>query len=243
MQMEKDYKRLLEEFNQEIETLVAERTMSLMALTVADKIRNPAAIIGLTCKRILEREEVSERLEPKLQGIMEEAEKLDNIVNDFQSLLESRKSMFSHEDINDIVASVISINESKADDKGVELVFSPAENPVRLNIQKNLFQIAISHLIRNAIEATPDGGSIKVLIYEGGSHVMLTISDTGYGISREVVERIFDPMFSTKKRRFGMGLPLVKRIVSEHMGEIDIESTPGEGSVFRIKLPLRWIEQ
>ncbi len=243
MQMEKDYKRLLEEFNQEIETLVSERTMSLMALTIADKIRNPASVIGLTCKRILDKEDVPEKLRPKLGGIIEEAEKLDNIVKDFQSLLDSKKFMFKLEDINSVIESVISINENKAADKGIELVFSPLDSDLKLNIQKNLFQIAISHLIRNAIQATPDGGSIKVLIYEEGSSIVLTISDTGHGIGKEDIDKIFDPIFSTKEHRFGMGLPLVKRIVSEHMGDIYVESTPGEGTTFRIKIPLRWIEK
>ncbi|MEN8262484.1 MAG: response regulator [Nitrospirota bacterium] len=243
MQMEKDYKRLLEEYNQEIETIVSERTMSLMALTIADKIRNPSSVIGLICKRVLDKEEVPERLKSKLELIMEEAEKLDNIVKDFQSLLDSKKFMFAYEDINTVIDSVVSINENKAADKGIELVFSPAESSIKINLQKNLFQIAISHLIRNAIQATPEGGSIKVLIYEEGASIVLTISDTGYGINKDAIDRIFDPMFSTKEHRFGMGLPLVKRILSEHMGEIVVESTPGHGTTFRIKLPMRWIEK
>ena len=95
-QMEKEYNHLLEEFNQEIETLVAERTMSLMALTVADKIRNPASVIGLTCKRILDKEDVPEKLKPKLQSIMDEADKLYAIVEKFQSYLKSKKSLFQY---------------------------------------------------------------------------------------------------------------------------------------------------
>jgi len=65
--MEREYRHLLEEYNQEIETLVPERTMSLMALTLADKIRNPASVIGLTCRRLLEKEEVPQPLIPKIE--------------------------------------------------------------------------------------------------------------------------------------------------------------------------------
>lgn len=243
VKMEKEYKRLLEEFNLEIETIVAERTMSLMALTLADKIRNPASVIGLTCKRILDKEVVPESLRSKLEGIMSEAGKLDGIVKDFQSLLKSKKSMFGYEDINDIVGSVIPVVENQAAAKGVELIFRPYEHPLKINLQKNLFKIAVSNILKNSIEATPEGGKISISTNMNDNNIFLSISDTGYGISETDIGRIFDPMYSTKEQRFGMGLPLVKRIVSEHMGKIDVESRQGEHTTFTIKLPLRWTEK
>jgi len=240
MLMEKDYKHLLEEYNQEIETLVAERTMGLMSLTLADKIRNPAAVIGLTCRRMLEKEEVPERLIPKIEGIISEAEKLDNIVKDFQSLLKSRKSMFRYEDINEVVDSIMPMIENMVVNKRVEVSFNRFYNPLKVNIQKNLFQIALSHLVKNSIDAIPEGGKITVSTRESDNTCVLEVSDTGHGISPEDMDKIFNPLFSSKDKRFGMGLPLVKRIVTEHMGEIDVTSKPGEGTTFRIKLPLRW---
>lgn len=242
MLMEKDYKHLLEEYNQEIETLVAERTMGLMSLTLADKIRNPAAVIGLTCRRMLEKEEVPERLIPKIGGIISEAEKLDNIVKDFQSLLKDRKSMFRYEDINEVVDSIMPIIENMVENKRVDVIFNRSDNPLKVNIQKNLFQIALSHLVKNSIDAIPEGGKITVSTYESDNVCVLEVSDTGLGISPDDIGRIFNPMFSSKDKRFGMGLPLVKRIVTEHMGEIDVASKPGQGSTFRIKLPLRWAQ-
>lgn len=243
IKIEKDYKHLLEEFNQEIEALVSERTMSLMALTVADKIRNPASVIGLTCRRIMEKEDVPETLKPKLESIMKEAEKLYAIVENFQSLLKNKKSMFKYDDINKVVESIIPVIRTAAVSKGVELIFKPSAGQLQINVQKNLFQIALTHLIKNSIEATPEGGKITVSTYENSDNITLSISDTGYGIGEEDLDKIFDPMYSTKEKRFGMGLPLVKRIVSEHMGKIDVESHEGQGTSFIIKLPLRWTEK
>jgi signal transduction histidine kinase len=240
VQMEKEYNRLLEEFNQEIDSVVSERTMSLMALTVADKIRNPASVIGLTCRRILEKEHVPEKLKPKLQDIMSEAEKLNSIVERFHSLLRNRKSMFKYEDINGIVKKVISLIGNTAAARGIEIVFEPAGHPLRVNVQKNLFSVAISHLIKNSLEATPDRGRIFVSTYQNNNNIVLSMSDTGTGMSSEVIENIFDPMFSTKEKKFGMGLPLVKRIMDEHMGHLEVESKPGEGTTFIVRLPLRW---
>jgi signal transduction histidine kinase len=241
IQMEKDYKRLLEEFSREIETLVTERTMSLMALTIADKVRNPSSVIGLTCKRILEKEDVPEKLKPKLMDILREAEKLDDIVKDFHSLLKNKKSLFQYEDINGVIKSVIPMIENLATSKGIDLEFQPSGYPLKTNMDKHLFQIALTHLIKNSIEATPEGGRITISTREEENNILLMVSDTGYGISIEDREKIFDPMFSTKEQRFGMGLALVKGIVGEHMGDISVESEPGEYTNFRIRLPMRWM--
>jgi len=240
IQMERDYKHLLEEYNQEIETLVAERTMGLMSLTLADKIRNPAAVIGLTCRRMLEKEEVPERLIPKIEGIIGEATKLDNIVKDFQSLLKNRKSMFRYEDVNEVVDSIMPIIENMVANKSIEVEFKRSPHPLKANVQKNLFQIALSHLVKNSMDAIPEGGKISISTRESDDSCVIEIKDTGRGISPEDMDKIFNPLFSSKDKRFGMGLPLVKRIVTEHMGEIGVTSKPGEGTVFRIKLPLRW---
>ena len=216
--------------------------MSLMALTMADKIRNPASVIGLTCKRILDKEQGPEELRAKLGNIISETDKLERLVKDFETLLKNRRSKFAYQDINEKVKGAVSIVENKAASKGVELVINLSTHPLKTNIQKNLMQIAISHILKNSIEATPEGGSVTVSTGKDQDNIILTIADTGHGISKEDSDRIFDPMFSTKKQRFGMGLSIVKQIVSEHMGEIKVESDSGKGATFRIKLPIRWIE-
>jgi PAS domain S-box-containing protein len=232
----------LTELNQELETIGAERTMSLMALTVADRVRNPATVIGGISKRILEKEKVPDKLIENLNNIIDEAEKLEVIVEDFHTLLKSRKSMFKHDDINRIVTSVISVIEKEAASKEVEMVLNISEQPLNINMQKQLLRVALFHVMRNAIEATPAGGKIVVETLEDGNSAVLAISDTGYGILQEDLEKIFDPFFSTKKRGFGMGLPLVKQIITEHLGELKVESDPGKGTTFKIIFPVRWRE-
>ena len=108
LEMEKSYKHLLEEFNQEIETLVSERTMNLMALTIADRVRNPAMVIGSKAKKMANKKEVPEDFRKDLLCILEETEKLQTMVKDFHNLLKSKKSKFSYDDINEVVESVVS---------------------------------------------------------------------------------------------------------------------------------------
>lgn len=233
----------LTELNHELETLVAERTMSLMALTVADRVRNPAAVIGWTCRRIIEKEEISEKLGENLNDIIDESKKLETIVKDFETLLKSKQSVFRYEDINEIVRGVASIVEKEAADKRIVLEQRLFEQPVKINTQKNLLRAAIFHILRNALEATPPGGAVTVQTCGDHTTAVLSISDTGLGIPKEDLDKIFDPFFSTKRYRFGMGLPLVKQIVSEHLGRIEVESEAGKGTTFTITFPVRWLDK
>lgn len=233
----------LTELNQELETIGAERTMSLMALTVADKVRNPAIVIGSMSKRILEKESVSDKLRENLHKIIDQAEKLEDIVKDFQTVLKSRQSMFRYDNINSIVESVISVIKKEAALKGVNITENISSGPLNINMQKQLLRVALFHVLRNAVEATPEGGQITVETFEDGDNAVLSVKDTGYGISREDIDNIFNPYFSTKKYGFGMGLPLVKQVISEHLGELKVESEKGSGSCFRMIFPLRWKEQ
>jgi signal transduction histidine kinase len=243
IRVEKEYRHILEEFNQEMETLVAERTMGLMALTLADRVRNPAAAIGGIGRRLLEKEDLPEKARGGLEDIVMEAEKLDVIVKDFNTLLRNRQSMFSYEDINDIVGGVLAFIGEEAAGRKVGLEVHLARQPLKINVQKNLLRVAIFHVMRNALEATPPGGHVFVTTSGNDGTVCLTITDTGSGIPPEDLPRVFDPFFSTKQHKFGMGLPLVKQIVTEHLGEIGVKSGPGMGALFTMTFPSHWIEK
>jgi two-component system, NtrC family, sensor kinase len=97
------------------------------------------------------------------------------------------------------------------------------------------------NLLLNAAQATPAGGTITIRTSAGGSDVRVTVEDTGRGIEQADFERIFEPGFTTKDARIGMGLGLVisRRIVESHSGDIVVESRPGAGSAFTVRLPLR----
>ncbi len=232
----------LTELNQELETIGAERTMSLMALTVADRIRNPAAMIGGRCRRLMTKENVSETVRDGLQYILEGSESLDKIVKDFEAFLKSRKTQFKNEDLNKIIESVISVSEKEATFKGIEMKIVLSNEPLRMNMQQDLLRVAVFHIVKNAIEATSEGGIVSIETGKDGDSVMLNVSDSGYGIPEHDVENVFRPFFSTKERGFGLGLPLVKQIITEHLGEVNVCSRPGQGSTFNIKFPVRWKE-
>ena len=238
-----DINSALASLNRELETLVAERTMALMGLTVADKIRNPAFVIACGCKRILEKEQISPKVGEYIGAMIDECQKLEAIVGDFESIFRTKKGLFKFGDISEVVRDIVSVMEKEAADKGINVKVDLPDGPLNINMQKNLLKTALFHIIRNAIEATPPGGRVELSAHEEGEHIILLIRDTGTGIDKEYVDKIFDPFFSTKQYGFGMGLPLVKQIVMEHLGQIDVDSEKGKGTTFRIAFPVRWEDQ
>ncbi len=233
----------LASLNRELETLVAERTMALMGLTVADKIRNPVFLITCACKRILDKEKVTPQVGEYIMEMIDECQKLERIVGDFESIFKTKKSMFKFGDINVVVRDIVSIMKKEATDKGINVIVDLPDRPLKINMQINLLKTALFHVIRNAIEATPPGGKIELSAHEEGEHIVLLIMDNGIGIDKEYVDKIFDPYFSTKQYGFGMGLPLVRQIVLEHLGQIYVTSEKEKGTTFRIVFPVRWEEK
>ncbi len=240
---EKIYKHMLERFNQELERLVSERTMGLMSLKLADRIRTPAAVIGWTAKKLLRRGDVPKKYAQGLMNIVEKADNLEATVKEFESLLITKQPVFHYEDINDIIRSTLFIIEKEAADKEAKLSVNLSEQPLRINAQRDLLRMALFNLLRNTVETTPQGGSIKVVTSGDIDNVYLSISNTGAGIPGEFIERIFELENGIEVYKYGMSLPLIKQIVSEHLGEITVESEPGKGAIFKITLPARWMKK
>jgi PAS domain S-box-containing protein len=240
---EKEYKNMLEQFNRELEIIVSERTMSLMSMRLADSVRNPASVIEWSARKMLKRGDMSEKAKENLTAVIEEAEKLEGAVKEFQSLMNSMQAVFSYVDINDVIRSTLFVIEREAADKQVDLVINLYEQPLRINAQKDLLKTAVFNMLRNAIELTPEGGSVAVATSGNSNEVVFSLSDTGPGIPKEALERIFDPFYSAKVYRFGLSMPLINQIVSEHLGKIKVESEIGKGTTYKIIFPSSWMKK
>ena len=113
-----------------------------------------------------------------------------------------------------------------------------AGSPNVLGDSDQMSQVMIN-LIMNALHAMPDGGMLRITLGSEGGMAKLTVSDTGHGIPDDVVSKIFDPFFTTKEfgKGTGLGLTVVKGIIEEHHGSIEVESEPGKGTTFTVLLP------
>jgi signal transduction histidine kinase len=229
--------------NRDLETMVMERTMAEMALGVADGIRNPICVIGGFSRLLLKRLSPDDPTREWLSTIAAETKRMEEMVTKFESLAEKREYFFSQEDLNELVESTLEMLAPEMEPKEIHLKTSWWPEPLMSKINSHLLRVALSHLVRNAIEATPRGGSITVTTTRTGELAHLEIQDNGRGMPPEVVEQIFTPFYTTKIGGSGLGLVFVRQIVEEHRGTIRMESEVGRGTRVMIDLPQRFTPQ
>jgi signal transduction histidine kinase len=228
--------------NREMEALVMERTMSEMALGVADGIRNPLHVIGGFSNRLLRKTAPDDPARNWALAIAEAAKRLEEMVEKFENLAQNKKSFFSQEDMNKVVREILEMLHGEFDRKHIHLVTGFHPYPVYAQLNKHLLKVAIAHLVRNALEATSPQGEIHVTTSLDQDHATLVLQDTGKGMPPEVVTKVFEPYFTTKVGGTGLGMVFVRQIVDEHRGTINLESEMGVGTTVTIKLPIRFLE-
>lgn len=140
-------------------------------------------------------------------------------------------------DIKEVMTHVIEYMDRRTSSK-VRLIKDFPENDITVRINKSLFEWVIENLCKNAVDAMEGSGSITLHIEETTERVIIDVSDTGKGIKKKNIRNVFKPGFTTKKRGWGLGLSLAKRIVEEyHNGRIFVKSSEvGKGTTFRIEL-------
>jgi signal transduction histidine kinase len=142
-------------------------------------------------------------------------------------------------DLLDDIIEILKVNTPPE----INILWLRPEKEVRLFINPTKFQQVVLNLCLNAVHAMEQGGELDIRLHEeednAGKRVILEIADTGCGMEEEVLDKIFDPLFTTKEpgKGTGLGLFVVKQIVDEYKGTIDVRSKPGEGTVFRIEFP------
>ena len=153
--------------------------------------------------------------------------------------------MFTGVSINDVVEHAISLTHAKLKDEaqatGITITVETdlREVPLTSGNESELREV-LTNLILNATDAMPDGGTLSIRTHRDGEHVVVEVNDTGTGMTEEVRQNCFEPFFTTKGTQgTGMGLAMAYGIVQRHAGKIDIETEPGKGTAFVIRLPVQ----
>jgi len=172
---------------------------------------------------------------------------LRNLVDDLLDLsrLDSEEHLPAREptDIGAVARRVIDLLLPKARGKEQNLTSAIDEGLPKVSGNADLLQRAVANLVDNALKYTPVGGKVTVACRQEGGHVVIAVSDTGIGIDAEHLPRIFERFYRVDKSRSremggtGLGLSIVKHVVQAHDGQIDVDSEPGKGSTFSIRVP------
>ena len=169
--------------------------------------------------------------------IANEIHRLDEVVQGFLKFSRPEDLKLQPVDLAALVDDVVHIVRPEAERAGVELVVEPVHVP-DVNGDPAMLRQAFLNLALNACQAMPSGGTLRIRCESMRGHlVAISFTDTGVGIKPEHLQRIFDLYFTTKEKGSGIGLSMVYRTVQMHDGEIEVQSTPGAGTTFRVLLP------
>lgn len=227
----------------------AERSTALgrLAAAVAHEIRNPLNFISLSIDHVrgkLAPEDTRRRedFERILSGVKDEISRLNRLVVEFLSFGKPMRLDTRPCSLERVLRDVAALVDHKARDQGV--VLSVASEPALPEIvaDPELLKTCFLNLMINAADAMPGGGTLSVTLSrgekDGGDALVVTVRDTGHGMTPEEIAAAFEPYFSTKDTGLGLGLALTRKIVEDHGGTIALESQPGRGTTCRITLPL-----
>ena len=169
--------------------------------------------------------------------IANEIRRLDEVVQGFLKFSRPEDLKLQPVGLGPLLGEIVPIVKPEADRAGVELVIECNGAP-DVNGDPAMLRQAFLNLALNACQAMPEGGTLRIYCEaERGRRVSVSFSDTGIGIKPEHLQRIFDLYYTTKEKGSGIGLSMVYRTVQMHDGEIEVQSTPGAGTKFRVLLP------
>jgi signal transduction histidine kinase len=224
----------------------ASRLEALRLLTsgVAHEIGNPLSAIILHSQLMARRlarapeNEETDELRRINQVIHDESLRLKRIIGDFLNAMRPMSLKLEHGHLNELVEDTFELLYSELNERNVAVIKSLDQAPSALFDRDQMRSVMIN-IVRNAMDAMPDGGSLTVTLEARGDWLVLTFKDDGCGIEPDKLSRIFTPFYTTKPHGSGLGLLIAQRIVNAHGGAIRIQSTPGEGTAVIIELPVR----
>ncbi len=220
---------------------------------MAHEIRNPLASISGSIEVLKEGLQLTQSESRLMNIVVRESDRLNGLITDFLNFAKPRPPEFALSNINALISDTIVLLQNSPNfpqSITIEPVFGI--DPLELEVDPNQFLQLAWNLSKNAIDAMPAGGVLtietqtipaSIRTSDGdevveGENALITFKDTGIGMSPDMIERIFDPFTTYKRKGVGIGLAIVYRIVENHRGRIRVSSVPGEGSVFEIELPL-----
>ena len=211
------------------------------AAMVGHDLRNPLQVIvgsiDLIKKRLNKRGDSSDEreIEKWVDKIDAQTDYMNKIVSDLQDYSRNIKLKREKADLEALMGDVVSSVDIHGD---VDVSIVLDEGLPDISVDETLMKRLFTNLILNAVQAMPDGGSLSIRGSLQGDDVVISVEDTGVGIREENLDEIFKPLFTSKAKGTGFGLPVCKRIVDAHGGTISVESEEGVGSTFTVKLPV-----
>jgi heavy metal sensor kinase len=222
--------------------------MKQFTADASHELRAPISLIRTTAEIAVQRDRTAPEYREALTEILEESERTSQVVDSLMLLAraDSGKEMLEcvPADACAVVRGAIEQGEKLARSQGIEFKASVPVDPISIQADSDALRRAVLILLDNAVKYTPTGGSVKVDLAKEGGFAVVSVTDTGIGIAKDDIAHVFDRFWRADKVRSrgqggaGLGLSIATGIADAHQGSLAVDSVPGRGSVFSLRVPL-----
>lgn len=214
-----------------------------LAKGIAHEIRNPLNFVSLSIDHLKKKyspgdEKERENFDLLITSIKHEIQRLNRLAGDFLDYGKPLRLNLREVDIGSLIQEILDLVKAKAEKDGVKILYQRGDIP-RLSVDPELLKTCILNIILNAFQSMPEGGNLAISAKTSEGNVRIILQDSGIGVSKENLPKLFDPFFSTKSKGLGLGLAMTKRVAEEHGGKVIFQSEEGKGSAITISLPVK----
>lgn len=229
---------------EEATTLESERVnaIKLLAAGVAHEIGNPLNALSIQLQLLNRQmkslpEEMRSKLQERMRIAQTEVARLDTIITQFLKAIRPSKPVLRPEQPEEVLQEALALIKTQCENRKISVSVEIKNKIPTVMLDRSQMKQVFFNLFKNALEAMPVGGSLKIIFRVGDIFVDISIIDSGKGIHADEMGRVFDPYHTTKSSGNGLGLMIVRRIIEDHGGEIELTSKEGSGTCFKIRLP------
>lgn len=213
-----------------------------LAGSLAHEIKNPLAVIRMNIELLAEDMEQIDspkirQAKNRIETVNRQCLRLENLLNDFLRFARMQNLELKSGSLNDQLHQVLELFSPQARQQGVEVIrYFDSELP-RIRMESQTLQAALVNLVKNALEAMPNGGQLVARTRISRSGVAFDLIDTGVGMSHKTLMNMFRTFYTNKYGGSGLGLPIAKKIIEAHGGRINVQSSEGNGTQFTVEFP------
>jgi two-component system, NtrC family, sensor kinase len=235
--------RMMNELNHRQELLVQSHKNAVIGTLspgITHEINNPINNIVLTLETLIEDNQTlspEERLQ-LYQETLEEADRAGDIVNNLLQFSRAHPPRVEEVSIEALIDQTIRLLKNEFKRHRIKTFKEIRGSFPTLNLDKSGLQQVLVNLLLNSVQAMPDGGQLRIILNRIKNEMQIDIADTGMGIPSDSLNRIFDPFFTDKKGRAGLGLSISQNILQKQGGRIKVQSIEGQGTTFSLMIPL-----
>jgi signal transduction histidine kinase len=217
--------------------------IAALAGALAHEIKNPLSVIGMNMELLAEdladgRTPQTRRALAKVEIVKAQCRRLQTLLDDFLRFARVRHLEMSPGNLNEQIERVLRLFAPQAREQRIEIVTYLDPDLPSILLDEQTLEAALVNLVKNAIEAMPEGGQLTVRTRLTRTGVALDLIDTGRGMDQDTAMHMFEAFFSTKDGGSGLGLPMARKGIEAHGGRIDVQSEVGRGTQFTIEFPM-----